>query len=152
MYIENRSPHAILGEKTPEEVFTKKKPVVDHMRIFGTLVYVHVLKEKRAELEPSGKKGLFVGYSDCSKAYRVYIPGQRYIEVSKDVIFHEEAVFRKTLELSPEDAVAPLEFPDSEIQREEEFDDQTPNVPENIESPLEELLEVPPSKRRPAWY
>ena len=25
MYIQNRSPHAILGEKTPEEVFTKKK-------------------------------------------------------------------------------------------------------------------------------
>ena len=47
---------------------------------------------------------------------------------------------------------APLELQDSEIQREEEFDDQTPNVPENIESPLEELLEVPPSKSRPAWY
>ena len=68
------------------------------------------------------------------------------------MIFHEEAVFRKTLEFSPEDAIPPLEFPDSEIQREEEFDDQTPDVPENIESPLEELLEVPPSKRRPAWY
>ena len=27
-------PHAILGEKTPEEVFTSKKPAVDHMRIF----------------------------------------------------------------------------------------------------------------------
>ena len=85
-------------------------------------MYVHVPKEKRAKLEPSDKKGLFVGYSDCSKAYRVYIPGQRYIEVSRDVIFHEEAVFRKTLELSPVDAIPPLEFPDSEIQREEEFE------------------------------
>ena len=69
VYIQNKSPHAILGEKTPEEVFTKKKPAVDHMRIFGTPVYVHVPKEKRAKLEPSGKKGIFVGYSDCSKAY-----------------------------------------------------------------------------------
>ena len=75
VYIQNRRPHAILGEKTLEEVFTKKKPAVDHMRIFGTLVYVHVPKEKRAKLEPSGKKGIFVGYSDCSKAYRVYIHG-----------------------------------------------------------------------------
>ena len=59
----------------------------------------------------------------------------------------------ETLELSSEYTIAPLEFLDSEIQREEEeFDDQIPNVPENIESPLEELLEVPPSKRRPAWY
>ena len=62
-------------------------------------------------------------------------------------------MFRKTLELSPKDAVAPLEFPDSEIQKEEEeFDDENPYVPENIECPLEELLELPPSKRRPAWY
>ena len=115
MYIQNGSPHTILGEKTPEEVFTRKKPAVDHMRIFGTPVYIHVPKEKRAKLEPFGKKGIFVGYNDCSKAYRVYIPGQRYIEVIRDVIFHEEAVFRKTLELSTEDEVSPLEFPDSEI-------------------------------------
>ena len=69
------------------------------------------------------------------------------------MILHKEAVFHKTLELSSKDTVAPLEFPDSEIQREEEeFDDHIPDVPENIESPLEELLELPPSKRRPAWY
>ena len=60
-------------------------------------MYVHVAKEKRAKLEPSGKKGIFVGYSDCSKAYRVYISRQRHIEVSRDVIFHEEAMFRKIL-------------------------------------------------------
>ena len=74
------------------------------------------------------------------------------------MIFHEEVVFHKTLELSPEDAVAPFEFPNSKIkildvpEFEEEFEDQILDVPENIESPLEELLEVPPSKRRLAWY
>ena len=115
-------------------------------------MYVHVPKEKRAKLKPSGKKCLFVGYNDCSKAYRVYIPGQRHIEVSRDVIFHEEVVFRKTEEFSTENEVSPLEFPDSKIQREEEeFDDQIPDVSKNIDSPLEELLEVPP-KRRHAWY
>ena len=72
-------------------------------------------KEKRAKLEPSSKKGIFVAYSDCSKAYRVYISKQRHIEVSRDVIFHEEVVFRKTLEFSTEDELPPLEFPDSEI-------------------------------------
>ena len=65
VYIQNRSPRAILAEKTPEEVFTRKKPAIDHMRFFGTPVYIHVPKEKRAKLEPSGKKGIFVGYSDC---------------------------------------------------------------------------------------
>ena len=77
VYIQNRSPNAILGEKTQEEVFTDKKPAVDHMRIFGTPVYIHVPKEKRLKLEPSGKKGTFVGYSESSKAYRIYVPRQR---------------------------------------------------------------------------
>ena len=113
VYIQNRSPHAILGAKTLEEVFTSKKPAVDHMRIFSTPVYVHVPKEKRAKPDPSVKKGIFAGYNDCSKAYRVYIPGQRHIKVSRDVIFREEVVFRKTLELSTEDEVPPLEFLDS---------------------------------------
>ena len=99
VYIRKRSPHAILGEKTSKEVFTSKKPGVDHMSIFGSSIYIHVPKEKIAKLEPSGKKGIFVGYSDSSKAYRIYVPGQRYIEVSRDVIFHEKAVFRQTQEL-----------------------------------------------------
>ena len=46
VYIQNKSPHAILGEKTPEEVFTKKKPAVDHMRIFGTQVYMFMCQKK----------------------------------------------------------------------------------------------------------
>ena len=60
-------------------------------------------------------------------------------------------MFRKTLELSTKDEVSPLEFPHSKIQREkEEFEDQIPDVPEDTKSPPEELLEVPPSKRRPS--
>ena len=75
VYVQNRSPHKILENMTPEEAFTKKKPEVSHLRIFGCPVYVHVPKEKRTKLEPSGKKGIFVGYSETSKAYRIYIPG-----------------------------------------------------------------------------
>jgi hypothetical protein len=50
-----------LEEKTPEEFFTGKKPSVDHLIIFGSPVYIHVPKEKRTKLDPSGKKGTFVG-------------------------------------------------------------------------------------------
>jgi hypothetical protein len=39
-----------------------------------------------------------VGYSESSKAYRIYIPGQRQIEVSKDVIFEEEIAFQRSRE------------------------------------------------------
>jgi hypothetical protein len=40
-----------------------------------------------------------VGYSETSKAYWIYVLGKRYIEVSRDVTFHEEVVFRHSKEL-----------------------------------------------------
>jgi hypothetical protein len=69
VYIQNWCPHRILEDKTLEEAFTSVKPKVSHFHIFGCLVYIHVLVEKRTKLEPSSKKGLFVGYSETSKAY-----------------------------------------------------------------------------------
>eukprot|EP00253_Pinus_taeda_P033040 PITA_33040 len=67
VYVQNRCPHQVLDSKTPEEMFTGKKPDVSHFRIFGSLVYFHVPKEKRSKLGASGKKGIFVGYSENSK-------------------------------------------------------------------------------------
>ena len=64
VYVQNISPHKILGNKTPEQVFNGKKPEVNHLRIFGCPVFIHVPKEKRMKLEPLGKKGTLVGYSD----------------------------------------------------------------------------------------
>jgi hypothetical protein len=54
---------------TPEEAFSGKKPNVENLRIFGCQVYSHIPKDKINKLEPSGKKGIFVGYSDSSKAF-----------------------------------------------------------------------------------
>jgi hypothetical protein len=82
-----------------EEAFTSEKPEVGHLRIFGCLFYIHVPKDKRTKMEPSGKKGIFVGYNETSKAYRIYVPGERHIEVSKDVSFHEEVAFKCSKEL-----------------------------------------------------
>jgi hypothetical protein len=124
MYIQNRCPHAILKDKTLEEVFSGIKPEVGHLRIFGCPMYIHVLKEKRTKMEPSGKKGVFVGYSENSKAYRIYVPGQRQIEVRRDVTFHEEAAFKKSRELQQESEAVQRASPSSEneesdVQREE---------------------------------
>ena len=99
---------------TPEEAFTGVKPKVGHLRIFGCLVYIHVPKDKRTKLEPSGKKGTFVGYIESSKACKIYIPGSRHIEVSKDVSFKEEVSLKKSIgsdiEIDDEELVAPKEM------------------------------------------
>jgi transposase InsO family protein len=135
IYIQNMCPHAILEDKTLEEVFSGTKTEVGHLRIFGCPVYIHVRKEKRTKMEPSGKKGIFVGYSENSKAYRKYVPGQRQIEVSMDVTFQEEVAFKKSRELQQDLEATQPASPSSEN---EESDDQReePHV-----GPSDELLE-----------
>ena len=81
---------------TPEEAFTGEKPEIGHLRIFKCPVYVHVPWERRTKLDPSGRKGVFVGYSESAKAYRIYIPGQRKIELSRDVTFEEDVAYRRS--------------------------------------------------------
>jgi hypothetical protein len=76
------------------------KPEIGHLRIFGCPVYINVPKEKRMKLEPSGRKGMFVGYNETLKAYWIYIPGQRYVEVSRDVRFEEDLAFRRSREIT----------------------------------------------------
>jgi hypothetical protein len=153
VYIQNRCPRKALEAKTPEEVFTRIKPSVDHLGIFGSSVYIHIPKEKRTKLDPSRKKGTFMGYSETSKSYRIYIPGQKFIEVSRDVTFHEEASFRWARELqcdSKEQEDLPLDSPYSPLpdeQREETSELPVDPSRDTIEFPME----IPPIKRKPAW-
>ena len=63
VYVQNHTPHRVLENKTLEEVFSSKKPEVSHLKIVSCSVYIHIPREKRTKLDPSGKKGIFMGYS-----------------------------------------------------------------------------------------
>ena len=88
-----------MGNMTPEEAFSGKKPNVGHFCIFGCITYSYVPKEKRTKLEPTVDKGIFLGYSETSKAYLIYIPTKRKVVVRRDVKFKEERAFRRSREL-----------------------------------------------------
>ena len=134
------------------------KPAVDHLRIFGCPVYIHVPKEKRSKLEPSDKKGIFEGYSETSKAYRIYIPRQRYIEVSRDVTFPEEVAFCRSREIPLDVGLQEQETPTADGESLDEPpcpEDQREESEEGLdvptEEPIERLLEEIPAKRKLAW-
>ena len=59
-------------------------------------MYKHILKEKRTKLDSSRRKGIFVGYSESSKDYRIYVPGFKKIDISKDVTFDEDSTYKKS--------------------------------------------------------
>ena len=54
VYVHNHTPHRVLKNKKPEEVFSRKKLEVNHLKIFGCPLHIHIPKEKRTKLDPSG--------------------------------------------------------------------------------------------------
>ncbi|KAK8954179.1 hypothetical protein KSP39_PZI002872 [Platanthera zijinensis] len=89
VYVLNRSPTRSLEEGTPYEAWRKKKPNVQHLRTFGCVAYKHIPKEGRKKLEMKAEKGIFIGYSQQSKAYRIYNPKTQKLSITRDVIFNE---------------------------------------------------------------
>eukprot|EP01018_Ginkgo_biloba_P039467 Gb_17388 [translate_table: standard] len=66
-----------------------RKPFVSNLRVFGCTAFVHVPDEKRQKLDDKSHKCILVGYSESSKAYRLWDPSQRKIVISRDVLFDE---------------------------------------------------------------
>ena len=88
---------------TPEEAFTGKKLDVGHFRIFKSLAYYHILGDSCAKLDQIVERGYFFGYSENSKAYRIFILGTNRIIVRRDVKFMEDKVFRRSRDLLADD-------------------------------------------------
>ena len=83
-----------------------------------------------------GRKGIFVGYSETSKAFRIYIPGFKQIETSRDVTFDEDEAFNKSRRHRAEEVLdEEPEAPRAIVRDDEEHDqvdhDMTePQMPE----------------------
>ena len=55
--------------------------------------------KNRSKLNQTAEKGHLVEYSETSKAYIIYIPGNRKIVVRRDVKFMEDRAFMKSPEM-----------------------------------------------------
>lgn len=91
-YLINKGPTRANHGKTPEQLYTKKIPDVSHLKIFGCICFVHVPQEKRQKLSSKTTMGVFMGYDDASKVYRIYIASERKIQLSRDVVFDESKI------------------------------------------------------------
>ena len=88
-YIRNRCPSRSLGGKTAHEKCTGRVPDVSHFWEFGSQVFIVDRTPSKGKLEPRSKKGTFVGYSEESKAYRIWLPDERRIIIARDLKFIE---------------------------------------------------------------
>ncbi|CAH2099085.1 unnamed protein product [Euphydryas editha] len=99
-YLINRSPTRSLAFKTPEEIWSKKKPNISHLRIFGCEAMIHLPREKRKKWDSKSQKAIFIGYCDNTKGYRFIIPVSKTVIKSRDAVFLETTVKRNYLPIN----------------------------------------------------
>jgi hypothetical protein len=75
------------------------KAIRAHLRSFGCKAYAHIPDQKRSKLDSKTVECIFVGYSNDSKAYRLFNPATRSIVKSRDVIFDEKDKARDSVEV-----------------------------------------------------
>ena len=54
-------------------------------------------------MDPFRKKGIFVGYCEVSKAFRIYIPRFNHMEINRDVTFDEETALKRSIKCQHEE-------------------------------------------------
>ena len=89
IYLLNRA-SSKLQDQTPQKVYSGHKPSVAHLRVFDSIAYFHILDERSKKLDEKSEKCIFVGDSECSKAYKLYNPVTKKLVISRDVKFNEE--------------------------------------------------------------
>ena len=130
-YLVNRSPSSALEDKTPQEVWTGKKPSLSHLRVFGCDAYVHVPKDKITKLDSKSEKCIFIGYKDGLKGYKLWNPVTRKVVYSRDVVFLEvkDVIKHEFQPKEPEKIEFELKKEDSDSTVEEESEDEEPQTP-----------------------
>ena len=70
---------------------------VSHLKVFGCVAYAHIPDELRRKLDKKGQKCIFVGYSEDTKAYKLYDPVTKKVIISRDVQFVENESWDGTI-------------------------------------------------------
>jgi hypothetical protein len=89
VFLLNRLPKKAVQKKTPFEAWHGSKPKLINLKTFGCLCFSYIHQVKRDKLDKKAEPRIFVGYSLIAKAYRIYLPHQNKIIVSRDVKFME---------------------------------------------------------------
>jgi hypothetical protein len=74
---------------TPLQKLTRRKPKLNHLRVWGCEIFVHNPKQGRNKIQSRSKRCLLIGYNEQSKAYQIFNLNNRNVEITKDVKLNE---------------------------------------------------------------
>ncbi|GJY14715.1 retrovirus-related pol polyprotein from transposon TNT 1-94 [Tanacetum coccineum] len=132
---------AILG-KTPYELLRGRKPTLDYFRVFRSKCFILNTKDYLTKFDPKSYEGVFLGYSQNSKAYIILNKHTRKIEESLNVTFDETPPPSKT---------SPLV--DANLDKEEAIREtekkNLKNVVEDETLEIDEIVSIKESRNHP---
>ena len=67
---------------------------MNHLKVFGCVSYVHIESNDRSKLDAKARKCFFIGYGDEQFGYRFWDDKNRKIIRSRNVVFHEIALYK----------------------------------------------------------
>lgn len=73
VYLLNRVPSKSVP-KTPFELWTRRKPSLRHLHVWGCLAEARIYNPQEKKLDFRTLSGYFIGYPTKSKGYRIYCP------------------------------------------------------------------------------
>ena len=79
VYIMNRCLKKSVNNKVPQEAWIGMNNSVSHLIFFVFVAYANVPDEMRKKLDKKAHKCIFVGYSEDTKAYKLYDPVARKV-------------------------------------------------------------------------
>ena len=94
VYLTNRGPSVPLEHRLPEEVWSGKEVSLNNLKVFCCVSYVHIESNDRSKLDAKAKKCFFIGYGDEQFDYRFWDDKNRKIIRSRNVVFHEIALYK----------------------------------------------------------
>ncbi|GJR05996.1 retrovirus-related pol polyprotein from transposon TNT 1-94 [Tanacetum coccineum] len=137
---------SILG-KTPYELLRGIKPTLDYFRVFGSKCFILNTKDYFTKFDPKSYEGVFLGYSQNSKAYIILNKHTRKVEESLNVTFDETPPPSKTSplvddNLDEEEAIKVTEKKnlENDIVDETLEIDEIVNIKESRNHPLENVI------------
>lgn len=63
-YILNKTPTKAVFNETSYEAWYKRKPMINHLKVFRCVIYALTPSQGREKFDEKGEKLIFIGYND----------------------------------------------------------------------------------------